>query len=67
MTVKQYSDLQRCIGKLEGIGVFMEGIQFAYYHDTLETIKNIVEELYFCAESANLSNRSQVKRGDSDV
>ncbi len=51
MTVKQYSDLQRCIGKLEGIGIFMEGIQFAYYHDTLETIKNIVEDL---------------KRGDSN-
>ena len=61
MTVKQYSELQRCIGKLEGIGIFMEGIQFAYYHDTLETIKNIVEELYFCAESAKLSNRSQEK------
>lgn len=45
MTVKQYSELQRCIGKLEGIGIFMEGIQFAYYHDTLETIKNIVEDL----------------------
>ena len=42
-------------------GISMEGIQFAYYHDTLETIKNIVEELYFSAESAKLSNRSQEK------
>jgi hypothetical protein len=45
MTVKQYSELQRCIGKLEGIGIFMEGVQFAYYHDTIETIKAIVEEI----------------------
>ena len=52
MTNKQYSDLQRCIGKLEGIGISMEGIQFAYYHDTIETIKAIIEE---------------VKDGDSDV
>lgn len=52
MTVKQYSELQRCIGKLEGIGVFMDGIVYAYYHDTIETIKAIVEE---------------VKDGDSDV
>ena len=45
MTIKQYSDLQRCIGKLEGIGVFMDGIVYAYYHDTIETIKMIVEEV----------------------
>ena len=45
MTVKQYSELQRCIGKLDGIGIFMEGILFAYYHDTLETISRIVEEM----------------------
>jgi len=47
MTVKQYSELQRCIGKLDGLGVMMEGILFAYYHDTLETISKIIEELRF--------------------
>ena len=45
MTIKQYSELQRCIGKLDGIGVMMEGVLFAYYHDTLETISKIVEEV----------------------
>ena len=45
MTDKQYSELQRCIGKLEGIGVGMEGILYAYYHDTLERISKIVEDL----------------------
>ena len=47
MTAKQYSELQRAIGKLEGIGIFMEGLLFAYYHDTLETISKIAEELRF--------------------
>lgn len=45
MTIKQYSELQRAIGKLEGIGNFMEGLLFAYYHDTLDVIKRIIEEL----------------------
>ena len=45
MTNRQYSELQRAIGKLEGIGIFMEGLLFAYYHDTLDTIKRIIEEL----------------------
>ena len=45
MTIKQYSELQRCIGKLDGIGVMMEGVLFAYYHDTLEKISKIVEEV----------------------
>ena len=44
MTVK-LSDLQRCIGKLDGIGVMMEGVLYAYYHDTLETISRIIEEM----------------------
>ena len=51
MTVKQYSELQRCIGKLEGIGIFMEGLLFAYYHDTLESIKKTIEELKEDGES----------------
>lgn len=45
MTVKQYSDIQRCLGKLEGIGAGLPDDTAAFFFDTMEVLEAIIEEL----------------------
>lgn len=45
MTVKQYSDIQRCLGKLEGIGASLPNDVAAFFFDTMEDLDALIEEL----------------------
>ena len=45
MDYKQYSDLQRCIGVLEGIGTVLDDKTNGAYYDTLEVLTGIIEGL----------------------
>ena len=44
MTIKQYSDIQRCLGKLEGIGASLPNEIAAFFFDTMEVLDSILEE-----------------------
>lgn len=45
LTRKQYSDLQRCIGVLEGVGYALEDRAGLLYYDTLEELISIIAKL----------------------
>ena len=45
MTVKQYSDIQRCLGKLEGIGASLPNDVAPFFFDTMEVLESIIEEI----------------------
>ena len=45
MTYKQYSDIQRCIGKLEGMGAALPDNLAIYYFDVLEVLDGVIEEI----------------------
>ena len=42
MTIKQYSDIQRCLGKLEGIGDSLPNETAAFFFDTMEVLDAII-------------------------
>ena len=46
MTEKQYALIQRCIGKLEGVGAALPTEAAVYYFDTLEVLDNVIEEIH---------------------
>jgi len=45
MTIKQYSDIQRGLGKLEGIGASLPNETAAFFFDTMEVLDAIIEQL----------------------
>lgn len=45
MNHKQYSDLQRCIGVLEGVGYALEGQASLLFYGTLEALSSIIDKL----------------------
>lgn len=44
MTIKQYSDIQRCLGKLEGIGASLPNDVAPFFFDTLEVLDALILE-----------------------
>ena len=55
MTHKQYSDLQRYIGYLEGIGEVIPDCSKAAYYDTIEVLSNTIDEIKQEADNAKES------------
>lgn len=45
MTEQQYSELQRCLGKLEGLGLSLAGDAASFFYDTMEVLTDIIDEL----------------------
>lgn len=45
MTIKQYSDIQRCLGKLEGIGASLPNDVATFFFDTMEVLDAVIQEL----------------------
>lgn len=46
MTIKQYSDIQRLLGRLEGVGHALPDGFYQEFYDTLEELDSIFEEIY---------------------
>ena len=46
MNVKQYSDIQRQLGVLEGIGATFDNDLAMLYFDAIEVISSTIDEIY---------------------
>ena len=45
MNRKQYSEIQHCLGVLEGVGYALEGQASLLFYETLEALSSIIDKL----------------------